>query len=274
MLSTVDLELALDIAESAARAAGALIRRAYRLPRHIEDKGVNDLVTDTDRVSETLIVRLLQTALPTCNIAGEEKGMRPTQPDAPLTWWIDPLDGTTNFVHGVPHFSVSIGAVDPQDNILAGVVYDPLFDECFRAGRGLGATCNGDPVHVSTRSRLSDSLAASGFPTDLRAEGNNTAEWSAFVPHCQGMSRMGSAALDLCYVAMGRFDLYWESGLATWDMLAGVAILQEAGGRVTRYGGEPLNIHQRGELVASNGLVHDEAMGVLASVRREGKGAR
>src|SRR5262245_33297681 len=221
----LDLALAVEVAEATARAAGALLRRGFKRPRKVEDKGVNDIVTETDRASEVLASDLLHNAFPNCNIAGEE-GVRPATsagPDAP-TWWIDPLDGTYNFVHGVPRFSVSLGCIDPHGEILVGVVYDPNFDEGFRAVRGQGATCNGEPISVSAAARLRDSLAASGFPGDLRTTDNNTAEWAAFVPRCQGMCRMGSAALDLCYVASGRFDLYWEYGLAPWDMSAGVLI--------------------------------------------------
>jgi myo-inositol-1(or 4)-monophosphatase len=263
----LDLTLAVEVAEATARAAGALLRQAFKRPRKAMDKGVNDLVTDTDRASEALAYDLLRRAFPDCNIAGEE-GVRPATTaaaDAP-TWWIDPLDGTYNFVHGVPRFSVSLGCVDSNGEVLVGVVYDPNFDECFRAVRGQGATCNGDRIAVSTAARLRDSLVASGFPSGLRATDNNTAEWAAFVPRCQGVCRMGSAALDLCYVASGRFDLFWEYGLAPWDMSAGVLIVREAGGLVTDYHGQPFEIHKRGGLLASNGTVHDEAVSVMESV--------
>jgi myo-inositol-1(or 4)-monophosphatase len=269
----IDLQLAVEVAEGAARTAGALIRRAYHLPRNVQDKGINDLVTDTDRASEALIASVLRNAFPMCNIAGEE-GVRtsPTSGTAPLTWWIDPLDGTYNFVHGVPRFSVSVGCIDPDGEVIAGVVYDPMFEECFRAVKGHGATCNGDPIHVSVAPELRSALAASGFPADLRARNNNTAEWAAFVPRCQGMCRMGSAALDLCYVASGRFDLYWEYGLAPWDMSAGVLIVQEAGGNVTDYSGQRFDVHKHGELLSSNGKVHAEAVSILETVRQSGEG--
>jgi myo-inositol-1(or 4)-monophosphatase len=268
----LDLTLAVEIAEGTARAAGALIRQAFRRPRKVEDKGVNDLVTETDRASEALAHDLLRHAFPACNIAGEE-GVRPatSSPVNAPTWWIDPLDGTYNFVHGVPRFSVSLGCVDSNGDVLVGVVYDPMFEECFRAVHGQGATCNGERIGVSSATRLRDSLAASGFPADLRATDNNTAEWAAFVQLCQGMCRMGSAALDLCYVASGRFDLFWEYGLAPWDMSAGVLIVREAGGQVTDYDRQPFDLHKRGGLLASNGKVHAEAVSVLQSVRKGGK---
>jgi myo-inositol-1(or 4)-monophosphatase len=267
----LDLTLAVEVAEATARAAGALLRQGFKRPRKVEDKGVNDLVTETDRASEVLASDLLRNAFPNCNIAGEEGVRTATSagPNAP-TWWIDPLDGTYNFVHGVPRFSVSLGCIDANGDVLVGVVYDPNFDECFRAVWGQGATCNGDPIRVSSASRLRDSLAASGFPGDLRTTDNNTTEWAAFVQRCQGMCRMGSAALDLCYVASGRFDLYWEYGLAAWDMSAGVLIVREAGGTVTDYFGQPFDVHKRGGLLASNGKIHDEAITVMKSVRKDG----
>lgn len=261
-----DVQLGLQVAEGAARAAGALMRRAYRLPRRVIDKGINDLVTETDHASEVLITNVLSAAFPACNIAGEESAH--VDRGAPLTWWIDPLDGTYNFVHGVPRFSVSIGLIDQAGMVLVGVVYDPMFDECYTACRGKGAFCNGERIYVSKASALRHALAASGFPADLRPAHNNTAEWSAFVPRCQGMARMGSAALDLCYVATGRFDLYWEYGLAPWDMSAGVLMVQEAGGRISDYSGKPFNVHARSELLSSNDLLHDEAVSVFHAVRQ------
>src|SRR5258706_8090535 len=187
-ISELDLGFALDVAEGTARAAGALIRQAFKKPRNAQDKGTNDLVTDTDRASEALCARLLQAAMPMCSIAGEEGvrsvGNTGNGEHAPLTWWIDPLDGTYNFVHGVPRFTVSIGGVDPQGQVIVGVVYDPNFDECYKAIRGQGATCNGEPIHVSPTAELRRALAASGFPGDLRTSRNNTAEWSAMVPRC------------------------------------------------------------------------------------------
>ncbi len=269
--SQLDLTLAAQVAEGAARACGALIREAFYLPRNVTDKGTNDLVTETDRASEALAASLLRAAFPNCHIAGEE-GTRlasVTQSDDAPTWWIDPLDGTYNFVHGVPRCTVSLGLIAPNGEVLAGVVYDPMFEECFRAVRGGGATRNGQPIHVSGASQLRDALAASGFPTGLQTENNNTAEWAAFVPRCQGMARMGSAALDLCYVACGRFDLYWEYGLAPWDMSAGILIVREAGGQVTHYDGQPFDVMARGGLLSSNGHLHTQAVDVLQAVRHQ-----
>lgn len=263
-----DLVNALQIAEGAARAAGALIRRAYYLPRKVKDKGVNDLVTETDVASERLITGVLRRAFPTHNIVAEEAGKHADHsPDAP-TWWIDPLDGTYNFVHAVPRFGVSIGCVDRDKNVLVGVVYDPMFDECFCAVRGGGATRNGDPISVSEAAALRESLAASGFAPDLRKANNNRAEWSAFVERCQGMARMGSAALDMCYVACGRFDLYWEYGPTAIDRSAGTLIVLEAGGKVTDCVGNPFDVIAAPSVLASNGRVHAEAVSVLVAARQ------
>lgn len=266
--SPFDLKLALTIAEGAARTAGALIRKAYYLPRTIRDKGVNDLVTETDVASERTIVGILRNAFPNHNITAEEAGQHVNEfPGAP-TWWVDPLDGTYNFVHAVPRFSVSIGCVDADKNVLVGVVYDPMFDECFCAVRGSGATCNGEPIAVSKAATLRESLAASGFAPDLRKTNNNRAEWSAFVERCQGMARMGSAAMDMCYVACGRFDLYWEYGPTAIDRSAGTLIVQEAGGKVTDCAGNPFDVIQAPCVLASNGRVHDEAVSVLIAARQ------
>lgn len=260
------LELMLHIAEGAARAAGAVLHRKYDLPRNVRDKNLNDLVTDADQESEALCRAVLRAAFPDHNIAGEEEGVEIKNPAMP-TWWIDPLDGTYNFVHGVPRFSVSIACLAPNNQVLVGAVCDPMFGETFTAAAGRGAFCNGKPIQVSAVHQLRSALVASGFPANLRTTDNNTAEWTAFVSKTQGMARMGSAALDLSYVACGRFDVYWEYGLAAWDMSAGVLLVREAGGTVTDYEGNLFDLHKRGGLLSSNGLLHSEAVAVLQSVR-------
>ncbi len=265
---SLDLALALHVAEGAARAAGAILRRDYRLPRQTRDKGVNDLVTATDVASEALIVEMLRAVYPTHTINGEESGSHAGLGAQMPTWWVDPLDGTYNFVHAVPRFSVSIGLADPDGRVLVGVVYDPMFEELFAAARGRGATCNGEPIHVSTAPRLRDVLAASGFRGDLSNDNNNRAEWSAMVERCQGMARMGSCALDLCYVASGRFDLYWEYGPTAIDRAAGTLILLEAGGRMTDVDGVRFHAVDSPSILASNSLIHDQALAVLTEARR------
>ena len=261
----------LAAAVDAAKNAGLLLRENFWKPRSIVDKGTNDLVTDTDIASERMIVSRLRAAFPNHRIAAEE-GTRIGEGD--LTWWIDPLDGTYNFVHSVPRFSVSIALVrgNTLDDILLGVVYDPMFDELFYASRADGAyriSAGRKPeqLRVSARARLRDSLVASGFPANLRKTGNNAPEWSAFIPLTQGMARMGSAALDLCYVAAGRFDVYWEKGLAPWDMCGGLLIASEAGATISEYDGRPFKLDPPSGLLATNSLLHDEAIRVLMSAR-------
>lgn len=263
----VDLELLRSTAEGAARTAGALVRRAFRQPRPARFKGLNDLVTETDEASEALIVRILRAAFPTHTIKGEESGSHAGSDTQGLTWWIDPIDGTYNFVHGVPRFGISIACTDGAGVPLAGVVYDPMLDELFSAIRGQGARCNGEPIRVSGTPDLQNALAASGFAGDLRKTNNNRAEWCAFVERCQGMARMGSAALDLCYVASGRFDLYWEYGPTALDRAAGALIALEAGARLSDVDGSAYHVVDSPSTLASNGLVHDEALAVLAGVR-------
>lgn len=264
---TLDLILAANVAEGAARTAGALIRHDYYLPRRVTDKGVNDLVTETDIMSENIIASILHAAFPSHSIMAEEKGNH-FEGDGDYTWWIDPLDATHNFVHGVQRFSVSIACVDRDAQPLVAVVYDPMLLECFRATRGGGATCNNDPIHVTKASRLRDSLVSSGFPAQLETEDNNTREWAEFVGRTQGMSRMGSSALDTSYVGAGRFDVYWEyADPPLLDRVAGMLIIQEAGGRVTDCDGNPFNFLECDCILATNGLVHDEALSVLRSVR-------
>lgn len=264
MTDLIDLDLFLAVAEGAARTAGALIRRDFQLPRDVRYKGFNDLVTQTDVATEELILKLISAAFPTHRIASEESGVHDGAQTNSLTWWVDPLDGTYNFVHGVPRFSVSIACADADGNVLVGVVYDPMLDECFKAVKGRGATCNGQPIKVSTAPDLQRSLAASGFAGDLRTTNNNRAEWSAFVGRCQGIARMGSCALDLCYVASGRFDLYWEYGPTAIDRAAGALILLEAGGRLSDVMGNPYHVVDSASTLATNGLVHIEAVAVLA----------
>jgi myo-inositol-1(or 4)-monophosphatase len=259
--------LSLPIAEGAARAAGAMIRRNYRRLRTINSA---ELLETTNKASENIIARTLRAAYPGSQVASEEGIQLPITPQHDnLTWWIDPLDGEANFAHGVPRFSVSVACINNQTKeILLGIVYDPMTDECFCAVRGNGATVNGEPIKVSRTETLNEALVASGFPVGPRTEDNNTAEWSAFVPRCQGIVSMESTALDMCYVATGRFDVYWESELAIWDAIAGILIVEEAGGRVTDYTGEPVKLDVPIRLLATNRTLHAESLEVLASAHK------
>ncbi len=183
--------------------------------------------------------------------------------DRPVRWLIDPLDGTTNFAHNYPFFAVSIAA-EVAGTLAAGAVYDPVRDELFAAAAGAGATLNGEAIRVSEVSRVEDALLVTGFPYDVREHPERSLPaFQAFLMRAQGLRRDGSAALNLCYLAAGRFDGFWESSLAPWDMAAGVLIVREAGGTVTDYGGGRFRLQGR-QILASNGRLHDEMMEILA----------
>jgi myo-inositol-1(or 4)-monophosphatase len=253
-------------AEAIAREAGALLRDAYSKPREISYKGVVELVTQSDVAAEKIIVDGLIKAFPDHAIFSEEGSRRDTS-DGYL-WFVDPLDGTTNFAHGFPMFAVSMALRDAE-GLLVGVVYDPLRDECFTAARGHGAHLNGQPVRVSPTPLLDKSLLATGFPYDVRTTADNNVEaFGVFARRCQGIRRAGAAALDLSYVACGRLDAYWELRLQPYDIGAGVLIVREAGGTVTTYSGDPSDhtILLAESVVASNGLIHSEMLSTLNEI--------
>ncbi len=261
-----------DTAAEIARSAGALLRDAYDRPRQIDYKGTVDLVTQADRAAEEIILTALRREFPHHAILAEESGqiipLTPSQDGAGLVWLIDPLDGTTNFAHAFPVFAVSIALRDAIGP-LVGIVYDPLRDECFSAIREQGATVNGKPIRVSTINQLQRSLLATGFPYDRHtAEDNNTAALGVFLRRAQGIRRAGAAAIDLAYVACGRLDGYWEMRLHPWDVAAGVLLVREAGGRVTGYraAAQEEDIFGGAQVVASNGLIHEEMLAVLATI--------
>ena len=250
-------------AESIAREAGALLRDFYRRGVRAEYKGDVDIVTEADRASEQLIVSRLGEAFPAHGIYGEE-GTR-SGLDAEFRWYVDPLDGTTNFAHGFPVFGVVLGcehrpaglAPDEDGQIITGVVYDPLRDEMFSAERGKGATLNSEPIHVSRTKTLQESLTATGFPSQKRHESPNVHFYQEFTLRSHGVRRAGSAAIDLAYVACGRLDGFWEIKLNPWDTSAGVLLVEEAGGRITHFDGSKFTLDSR-EVFATNGLIHGE----------------
>ena len=220
----------------------------------------SNLVTEADTRSETLIRKMLAEEFPHDTILGEEGGA--TAGSGSGRWLVDPLDGTTNYAHGYRCFSVSI-AYEKDGALLVGAVYDPMADELYLAGRDTGATCNGDRLTISANADLRDGLLVTGFPPFREENGiPNMRMMEKFMRRAQAIRRDGSAALDLCYVASGRFDGFWEAGLHAWDVAAGAQIVAEAGGRVTDYSGKPLRV-DCGEIVASNGLVHDAMLEVL-----------
>jgi len=262
----------LDDAIAIAREAGAILRAGYGHPGRVEYKGGIDLVTEFDRRSEAYVRAEIARRFPDHAWLGEETGAAagatgadPGRPEH--RWIVDPLDGTTNFAHGYPFFAVSI-ALETRGERTLGVVYDPMRDECFAASKGRGATLNGVPIAVSRVARLAQALAATGFPYDVHERPEDTlAVFAPFLSRVQGIRRDGSAALNLAYVACGRFDALWEAKLHAWDVAAAALLVEEAGGRVTDFAGEPMP-SDAFEVAASNGILHPEVLSVLAAVPR------
>jgi myo-inositol-1(or 4)-monophosphatase len=243
--------------------AGPILLRGFRSEKTvISYKSKTDLVTDADRASESLLVGRISERFPDHAIIAEE-GSRKEAPGGYL-WYVDPLDGTNNFAHGIPFFCISIGVFSLSlKQVIAGVVYNPFLDEMFTAERGGGAFLNGNTIHVSSLADIGISLLATGFPYDKAiSKKNNIPEFNRVVPRVQGIRRMGSAAIDLSYVACGRLDGYWEGKLNPWDMAAGSLIVEEAGGRVTRYDGGDF-MPEYPEIIASNGLIHNQIMELI-----------
>jgi myo-inositol-1(or 4)-monophosphatase len=240
-----------------AREAGALLMQYFHQGLKIEYKGDADLVTAADRASETLIRERVSKQFPSHDVMGEEQGLKDRGSE--YRWYVDPLDGTTNFAHGYPVFAVSMAlehrSRDTETRI-AGVVYDPTRDELFTAEKGKGAQLDGKPIHVSKMAQLKECLVATGFPSHKRHKNPNIFFYHQITLKTHGVRRAGSAALDLCNVACGRFDGFWEFNLNPWDTAAGALLIEEAGGRVTRFDGSAFELNSR-ETLASNGLVHD-----------------
>jgi myo-inositol-1(or 4)-monophosphatase len=246
----------LTVAIEAALAAGALVREGYGQALQVEHKGAIDLVTEYDHRSEALILARLRAAFPDHAVNAEESG---PSGRGEYLWLVDPLDGTTNYAHGFPMFAVSL-ALAQRGRLIVGVIYDPMRDELFAAEAGQGAALNGAPIRVSAVGELDRALLATGFAYDVRTNPrNNLAEFGRFQLRCQGMRRLGSAALDCAWVAAGRLDAYWELSINAWDIAAGALLVREAGGRVTSLTGGD-DFLERGSIVASNGLLHAEML--------------
>jgi len=257
----------LSIVEAMARAAGEILRDGFQLRPgfnesfRVEHKGVIDLVTDLDYRAETLLLNEIKERFPSHGAVAEETGG--LEGSGSRRWYIDPLDGTVNFAHGVPIFSISVAYAEDGD-LKLGTVYDPIQEECFTAERGRGAWLNGEPIRVSRTGNLDDSLLVTGFPYDIRTNPeNNLDNFARFSLLTQGVRRLGSAALDLCYVAAGRFDGFWEMRLNAWDVAAGGLIAEEAGARVTGLRGEPDFLSPPHSILAANLQLHPLMLEVL-----------
>ncbi len=275
------LEKVVRIGRQAALAAGAVLRQNYLKPHRVTLKGVIDPVTETDYQAQEIIVAIIRQAFPGHAFLAEEREREggaaqpsPAGPEkeaglpaweedpSPYRWIIDPLDGTVNFAHGFPMFCVSI-AFEAAGRLGYGVIYDPLRDELFEAQTGQGARLNGRPILVSSTDRLEAALVATGFPYDIRERLPETmARMGRVLGAVQGLRRAGSAALDLCYVACGRFDGFYEENLKPWDTAAGLLIIEEAGGRITTLGGGPYDIYSP-NILASNEILHSQMLELL-----------
>lgn len=256
--SPADHSSYLATAIRAAEAAGTVLLEHARSGFRIDYKATINLVTDADRRAEDSIVRTILAAHPSHRILAEERGQDGAS-ESPYRWIVDPLDGTTNFAHGFPFYSVSIG-LEYDGACIVGVVLDPVRQELFTGVMGQGAYLNGERLHVSTIETLEQSLLVTGFAYNIRETSNNNLDhFSRISLRAQGVRRTGSAALDLSYVAAGRFDGYWEVTLSPWDMAAGIVILREAGGLVSGFTKDTFSLYGQ-ELVATNGLIHDQLL--------------
>jgi len=245
-----------------ARAAGHLLLEKYGRITTITKKGDYNLVTEADLASEKLIIERVKSHYPRHTILAEESGdLVVVDGDSKWKWIIDPLDGTTNFAHGYPCFCVTI-ALEHQDELVLGVTYDPTRNELFAAEKGQGASLNFKPIRVSSTAKMSESLLVTGFPYDFKDRHDFARHLTAFLLGARGVRRDGSAAIDMAYIACGRFDGFWEEGLNPWDVAAGVLMIREAGGLVTNYDGSPLSIYKP-PICASNGIIHEEMLTVL-----------
>ena len=256
----------LEVAQQAASLAGDVLNKYWGKLTDIKEKTYPwDLVTEADKESERVVLECIKTHFPAHQILSEEAGLN-SQHNHDYLWVVDPLDGTTNYTHQYPMVCVSIGLLYKGIPIL-GVIYNPIHQENFQAVRGLGATLNGQPIHVSKAATISHSLLCTGFAYNRQeSDDNNYAEFCHITHISQGVRRGGSAALDLAYVAAGRLDGFWELGLKPWDIAAGIILIEEAGGLVSAYDGSPVVI-ESGRLIATNGVIHQELAREILSVR-------
>ncbi len=261
-----------DLAERAARRAGDHLRGHVGNAGRVDQKGVIDLVTEADHAAEELAIATIRAERPGDAVLAEERGSGDARDDLhQVRWIVDPLDGTTNFARSFPFFAVSVAA-EVRGELAAGAIHVPLLDEMFTAARGGGAALNGAPIQVSATQRLDRGFLATGFPYDIRTNSdNNLDHFARFATRALAIRRAGAAAIDLAYVACGRFDGFWELRLKPWDLAAGALLVREAGGRITQIDGTPFRLVTPG-VCASNGLIHDEMLAVLALARSAGSG--
>lgn len=252
----------------AAHRAGEVLRRAFRnRPLRVERKGPHDFVTEIDHEAEEAIVGYLRSRFPNHGILAEESS--PMASSTTHRWIVDPLDGTTNFIHGVPVFAVSIALEDPS-GLAAAAVYDPIHDETFHAARGGGARRNGKPIECTRPERLDDALLATGFPfRELSRVDGYLESFKAFIHSTAGIRRAGSASIDLAFTACGRYDGFWEIGLSTWDVAAGALLVREAGGVVTDIGGDPEAFLASGDILAAGPALHREMLKIVKAALKE-----
>jgi myo-inositol-1(or 4)-monophosphatase len=269
----IDLQAVRVTASEIAREAGAVLMEKYNQPHQQRTKkSAVDIVTEGDTASEAVLLAGLTQHFPDHHIVSEEGGgerVGAPADKAEYCWYIDPLDGTSNYANNIPFFTVSIGLADQTMRPLVGVVYDPFSDELYSAAQGYGATLNGRPIHVSDRRGLQEAMLCSGFPYDsFKNPDNNIAEWKAFTMKSRGLRRFGSIALELSYVATGRLEGLWEQTVNAWDVMAGIVIVREAGGKVTDYDGEESRrVHDGQQVIASNGHIHAQMLDVLLGAR-------
>ena len=251
-----------EVATDAALAGGMILEKYWGKLKDIQSKEYSwDLVTEADKESEAMVLERLHSEFPSHALLAEESGLQQGL-TSDFSWVVDPLDGTTNYTHQYPMVAVSIGLLY-QHTPIVGVVYNPIFKELFQAAKGGGSTLNGQRIHVSRATALSNALLATGFPYNRReTDNNNYAEFCRLTHLSQGVRRSGSAALDLAYVAAGRLDGFWERGLQPWDMAAGAILIEEAGGRVSSYTGDRLDL-TAGRIIATNDLLHQELITAL-----------
>ena len=253
----------LGICEQAVRAGGQVLRQ-WAGQTNVRQKAPKELVTEADLASQETIRRIVLGAFPDHSFLGEESSPAERQaPRAPYRWIVDPLDGTTNYVHGIPHYCVSLG-LERDGELLVGAVFDPILDECFTAVAGQGARLNGKPIHPQSDVEMSDVLAAVGLPTETPEESSDLKLFLAMLTQCQAIRRTGSAALNLCYLAAGRFDIFWSYATHSWDVAAGVLIVREAGGCVTSPTGGPFSIDEAHFLAAANPKLHAQLREIAA----------